>query len=510
MQPTRKTASVPPLTADLLIHGGRVIDPETGLDAVTGVAVTDGVITAVGDQDVPARRRIDATGKVVCPGFIDLHSHAQSIHGLRLQALDGVTTALELEAGALPTATALGLAAGQGRPVNYGFSAGWAAARAHVMDGIPLSASTPDQLPTALHVARAHRAGMQRTFGPATSREVDRILGMLEEEIGAGAIGIGALLGYVPDSERSEYVALAALAARHDAPVFTHQRWMSHREPGSSLEATLEVVGAAGETGAALHLCHVNSSSLQLIDQAMTAVEHARSQGVRVTTEAYPYGANSTVVGAPFFAPENLPALGMTPDRIRYLPTGEHIRDEARLRELRATDPAGLCVGEFLDLDTAAGRSMLLRGILTADTAIASDAMPVEPPLPDPSRAWPIGPGHLTHPRSAGCFARLLGWVVRDLAAMPLPEAIRRATLVPADILASSAPAMRRKGRLQAGCDADITVFDPATVTDRATFDEVVPSTGFSEVLVHGESVVRDGELVPDALPGKAVTGRAH
>src|SRR5882757_7794638 len=120
---------------DLLLTGGRVIDPETGLDGVLDVAITGGTIVAVGGPVPRAARTLDVRGRVVTAGFIDLHSHAQTIPSLRLQALDGVTTALELESGAGDVAGSLERAAAEGRPVNYGYSASWAQARMDVMDG---------------------------------------------------------------------------------------------------------------------------------------------------------------------------------------------------------------------------------------------------------------------------------------------------------------------------------------------------------------------------------------
>src|SRR5262249_33734061 len=120
--------------SSVVIRGGRVIDPGQGVDASMDLAIDNGAIVAVG-PDLHGRLVLDATGCVVAPGFIDLHSHAQSVAGHRLQAFDAVTTTLELEAGAIPVAAAYSRAGAEGRPLNYGYSASWAGARIHVLAG---------------------------------------------------------------------------------------------------------------------------------------------------------------------------------------------------------------------------------------------------------------------------------------------------------------------------------------------------------------------------------------
>jgi hypothetical protein len=344
--------------------------------------------------------------------------------------------------------------------------------------------------------------------GPASAGEVSRILGLLEEAVGDGALGIGVLVGYAPDSGRAEYFRLAALAARLGVPTFTHTRYISTEEPGTSLEGALEVIAASAGTGAHMHMCHVNSTSTRMIDEVAAAVETARATGVRVSTEAYPYGAGSTVIGASFLAPEALHRMGLTPSSLTYLGTGERVADADRLAELRATDPGGLVVVHFFDEDDDADLAVLERSFLLPDTAIATDAMPLVAPggAPAPD-AWPPPPDVFTHPRSAGSYARTLRWLVRERGVLTLTEAVRRSSLLPAQVLEEAVPAMRRKGRVQVGADADLVVFDPATVTDRATYTSVAPSSGFRHVLVAGTPVVRDGELLTGALPGRPIRG---
>ena len=180
------------------------------------------------------------------------------------------------------------------------------------------------------------------------------------------------------------------------------------------------------------------------------------------------------------------------------------------MNELRSIDPGGIAVIDFLRESDPDDLGFLMRAFLTAETAAASDAMPLVPTSGDMSEPipWPIPQGVLTHPRTAGTFSRVLRWYVRELGLLDLPEAVRRCTLVPAEILRDIAPDMRRKGRVQVGADADLVVFDPETITDRATYDEpTLASTGISQVFVSGHAVVRDGELVVEARPGRPVRG---
>jgi N-acyl-D-aspartate/D-glutamate deacylase len=485
------------MSADLVIAGGRVIDPFSGFDAVADVAVTAGRIAGIG-PGLEGTKRLDADGLIVAPGFIDLHSHVHSIAGHRVQAHDGVTTALDLEAGASPVSRAYAEAARAGRPLNYGFSASWAAVRMEVLAGVPADGRAFTLL---------HHLGKPEWQRPASRIERDRLLGALERELAAGALGVGVLVGYAPGTGPDEYLAVADAAARAGRPVFTHARELVEADPAVLVDGPTEIVRAAAETGAHMHYCHINSTSRRHIDRVLGLVEQCRAEGGRVTTEAYPYGSGSTAIGAAFLDPELLPRWELTPRSIIYLPTGERVADVARLRELRADDPGGLAIIEMLREDDPADRDLLDRGMLGPDTMVASDAMPLlHDGQPVDDSAWPLPPGTVTHPRTAGTFARTLRRYVREDGTMDVSEAIRRSATLPALALQDMSPDMRRKGRLQVEADADIIAFDLATVTDQATYAESSRvSTGIRHVLVNGVALIGDGRLDTTVLPGRPV-----
>ncbi len=488
---------------DIVLRGGRVIDPETGLDQLLDVAITGDTVTEMGHYLGPARTEIDVAGLVVTAGFIDLHSHVNSIPGLRLQALDGVTTALELEAGVSPAGAAYRSAAAQGRPVNYGFATSWALARMEAVAGIPLDGSL------GTFLANISSPAWQR---PAAPMEISAMLGRLSADLADGALGIGVLVGYAPQSDPAEYLQVAELAAEAGVPTFTHARDMIEMVPDAVIDGAEELVRAAGETGAQMHYCHVNSTSQRHIDRVLGLVGRAQAEGARVSTEAYPYGSGMTGIGAAFLAPERLPERGLTPSSLTYALTGERVAGEARLRELRQADPGGLVIIELLSEDDPADRDLLLRSLTFPGAMIASDAMPLTWPGPEPDPlTWPLPAAAVTHPRTAGTFCRALRLLTRDTARLSLPEALSRCSLLPARLLEERVPAMRRKGRLQPGSDADIVILDAATVTDQATYAASTrPSAGIAHVLVAGTFVVRNGSIVASALPGRPVRADAR
>ncbi len=481
---------------ELVLHGGRVIDPESGLDAFRDVGIDGGSISAISVEPLEGDTMIVATGLVVAPGFIDLHSHAQTLSGRRLQACDGVTTALDLEAGRAHIGDAYAAEAREGSPINYGFSASWAAIRMQAVGGLNPQAGSDGVLGLL---------GDLRWQGPATTEQLSVILQALSDELGAGAIGIGLLMGYAPGVDPDEYLAIARLAADVGAPTFTHCRDLIEMSPETLIDGPEELVRAAGETGAHMHHCHVNSTSLRHIDRVLALMERCRAEGGRVSVEAYPYGSGATAIGAAFLSPERLAEHRLVPSSLRYLATGERVADEARLRELRELDPGGVVIVDILDEDSAADRRLLRRSLAFEGAIVASDAMPLVSASGqlDPA-AWPPPPGAVTHPRTAGCFSRAMRLWREE--GKPLLDALASCTLGPARVLEASAPAMRAKGRVQQGADADLLVFDHGRITDQATYeDSTRRSLGIRHVLVHGTVVVLDGDLVAAARPGRPV-----
>jgi N-acyl-D-aspartate/D-glutamate deacylase len=483
---------------DVVLRGGRVIDPETGLDAVRDVAIARGRVAEIGTALPPGRADVDVAGLVVTAGFVDLHSHAQDVASLRLRACDGVTTALELEAGVTPVSAAYAMAAAEGLPVNYGFAASWALARMESVAGVQLDGTL---LPFLLNIANP---AWQR---PADPQQLAAMLDRLATDLADGAVGIGVLAGYAPATDPDEYLQVAALAANAGVSTFTHSRDLREIAPEVAIDGAEEIIRAAEQTGAQMHYCHVNSTSLRHIDRVLDVIDRAQAAGARVSAEAYPYGSGMTAIGAAFLAPERLHERDLTPASLTYAPTGERVASEARLRELRQTDPGGLVIIHALDDDDPADRPLLLRALLVPGTVVASDAMPLTwaGPPPDPM-TWPLPPTGTTHPRTAGTFSRALRLLARDGGPFTLAEALAKCSLHPARLLQDFVPAMARKGRAQPGSDADIVVFDPDTISDQATYtDSIRPSTGIRHVLVNGTFVVRDGDLVTSALPGQPV-----
>ena len=447
---------------DVVIANGRVIDPESRTDAVRWVGIRGGKIAAVSPTALRGTVVLDASGMVVAPGFIDMHAHGHNDESYRLYAMNGVTTALELEVGTADVPAWYAMRDGKSL-LNYGITASHLQSRARMFND-------PGQfLPT----------------GPgandlATPEQVAAIVERVKAGLRQGGLGVGMGLQYTPGATKWEVLEVFRAAAAARAPVFVHTRSWGTTEPGSSVESFMEVIGAAAITGAPLHIVHLNSMSLSQTPMTLTLVEEARARGLDVTTEAYPYSAGMTRIESALFDRfENAPDSMY--QKIMWVETGERLTRDSFQKYRKQGG------GAILFLNTPEMEALAITSPLTA---IASDGG-VE--------------GGKGHPRTSGTYARVLGHYVRETKALTLSDAIRKMALLPAQRLEQIAPQFKGKGRIKVGADADIAVFDPNTVIDKSTYQAPAAAAfGFKHVLVNGVPVVKDGAVVGGVFPGRA------
>lgn len=444
---------------DIVLANGRVMDPGSGLDAVRNVGIRDGRIAAVSASPLQGRTVIDVKGLVVAPGFIDLHSHGQTPEAYGYKARDGVTTALEMEAGVSPVAAWYAQREGKSL-VNFGATSGHIPARIAVM----------------------HDSGTLLPRGPAANRaatpeEVRQIRDRVKQGLDEGALGIGLGIAYVPKATREEILDIFQIAAEYKAPCYVHVRFGGPVEP-SVEDAVQEVIADAAATGASLHIVHITSVGLRQTPTLLRMIRGSRARGLDVTTEAYPYNAGMTDIASAIFDEGwQQHQGGISYGDLQWAATGERLTAETFAKYRKQ---GGMVAIHAIPEDVV--RLALADPLVM----IASDGIIQN------------GKGH---PRAAGTYARVLGRYVREQHLLTLMDALRKMTIMPAERAGLSG-----KGRIQTGADADITVFDPARVIDRATFENPAQySDGIPYVLVNGASVVKDGALQSGVLPGRGV-----
>lgn len=453
---------------DLVIEDGRVLDPESGLDGVRNVGIAQGKIKRISPEHLDGRHVISARGLVVAPGFIDLHQHGQDLESQRVKALDGVTTALEMEIGKPDVAAFLQSKEGRSL-INYGTAASHVAARSMAF-GAPIP-----------EVGLLPKSG-PATDEPASPEQIQTMKTRLRHQLDAGALAIGMGIQYTPGATRWEVIEMFRLAAEHGVPVYTHVRSSGKHEPGSSVESLSEVIGAAAVSGASLHIVHINSSCGSLGLDCLTLVAGARARGLDVTTEAYPYEAGMTYVNSALFNPGWQEKFGVTYHDLMLPENGERLTQQ-RFEELHSSSQPRLVI---LFSNTMEAVDSVFRNPLVM---VASD-------------------GDRGHPRNAGTFCRVLARYVRSQGTLTLMDAVRKMSLMPAQMLERSTPSARLKGRLQEGADADVVIFDPQIVADRSTYQHPMePSVGVEYLLVGGVTLVDKGKLIEGIFPGKALLG---
>ena len=539
-------------TYDIVLIGGTVVDPETNLQAVRNVAISGGKIAMVSTTPLRGRTTVNAKGLVVAPGFIDIHVHGQSIPTDWLSAFDGVTTAVETEAGRYPTS--LGYAAGSvgGRPLNYGFGTAFAGARAEVAAGL-----LQDGTLTTKFLALGKATGTIVAGRVAPDRSA-LIVALTQSGLREGGLGIGMPVGYLTRSNKDEYVNLGQLARTFNRPVYSHLRYKNPQpDPNapegadvkSAFEGFQEGIEMSARTNAVNVLQHINSTATQELGTIVPMIKKAIASGIPVVPEMYPWGAGSTTVKTDFLEPTNLPLLKIEPSAIKPVndptKTFNSIEEFAAWRDSVPGDTT--VIVHYLDETDAKDRRLLDQAALMPNIIFASDAMPIvsSPKVAQQfggsvfpksrflaSSSWdakdqslPMGIG-TAHPRTAAVYSKIFANYViggadsiarkkqgldptltsTGLRKLTLMQAVRQSTLLPANLLGAGTPAARNKGRIQVGKDADVVVFDLASFTPRADYPaekNLLTSRGVKHLLVNGQFVIRDAKLDPNARPGR-------
>jgi hypothetical protein len=459
---------------DVVYAGARAIDPETGLDGIRNIGIAGSKIAAISTERLQGRRTIDARGLVAAPGFIDLHSHSTTYETAKYQAKDGVTTRLELEGGAFPVQQWYAQKAGK-ELINYGASASHNDARLFLLNGGNEQAAH-----------QSYREDIHKALSPQLRT---RLISELAQQLKDGAIGIGSMPQYAPGISHWELLDVSRLAAQMRTCVFTHIRYGSLVEPGSTLESIQENVANAAITGACVHIVHLNSMGMSASPDLLKLIHGARDHGLDVSTETYPWDASTDSIRSMIFDPGWEQRWGVGPGDLQSTSTGKRLTRE-----------------EFDALRNGTADDNVLMHMNTEGTIVA---LLQDPLMIVASDSGDVEEGKYSHPRTAGSFARVLGHYVREAGALTLSDAIAKMSLKPAQRLETFVPEMKRKGRLQVGADADVVLFDPDTVRERATYLNAIQySEGFQYVMVDGVLVVDRGKGVDKVFPGKPVQGR--
>jgi dihydroorotase len=444
---------------DLVILGGRVMDPETGRDEIANVGIREGQIQAITVDPIQGRRTIDASDKIVSPGFVDiLASIRQDKAAHEFKIGDGVTTVLGMHGGPIDVAGYARDHAAVGPLVNYAATVSHAELRAAV--------------------------GATDRYKPATREQIEAMRPLAVQAIRDGAVGIGFGINYTPGASYEEVFALFEVAAAEGVPCHLHARYKGNAFPLTMSLATMEVIAMAAASGAQAQLAHLISSTVGSAPLSIALIEGAQARGVDVGFDFHVWTRNQTRLQSALYDEGWQERFGGADYSDIYVADTQERLTEERFYELRDKPEIINVQTEFIPEEEMIMGLRSPLGIVSSDGGGLID-----------------GRGH---PRSTGTFGRFLGRFVRELGVVDWMDGIAKITLLPARRLEASVPAMARKGRLQIGMDADVTVFDPDTVRERATYAEPAQmSAGISYVIVNGVVVLDEGKIVEGAEPGQ-------
>jgi len=477
---------------DIVINNGRVMDPETKYDAVANVGIKGGKIAVITKNKIKGKQAINAKGLVVAPGFIDGHVHGMEPYLYRLMLRDGRTTMLDLEIGAHGSKLNEWYTRREGKAqLNYGVAVAHELARAEVIDGFKdwKYLYTPDA-----GVSRATKSGWSNTR--PTLEQGNQILALIDEGLAQGGLGIGSTVGYMREGVSArEIFELQKLGGLYGRSIGMHFRHTPGDDTGET-NGIQEMLANAAALGTPAIALHFNNPGYNMVHELLVRM---RERGYNVWGEIYPYSAGSTALNAVFLEPEVwVKALGHKyEDTVQDVATGEFYTQKSR-EEMLKKEPTRLVVVYKIP------ESAVVDWIKMPGVAIGSDGMPL---VPDDNLTWDTPYEDLpnTHPRTSGAFAKVLRLARENN--IPLMQAVSMTSYNYAKPLGDMGlKSMQVRGRMQEGMVADITIFDPKTVRDNATYAKgTLPSSGIIDVVVNGVIVMKDQEPLKGVNPGQPI-----
>lgn len=485
---------------DIVINNGRVMDPETKLDAVRNVGIKGGRIMVVTDTKISGKETIDAKGNVVAPGFIDFHVHGQDDFSQKVILRDGVTSPLELELGAYPVEDFYAYREGKSQ-ANYGVSVSHVGARLEVLDNVKNSVGGQPLYSDSINRAAKDGAKWSTERTATGSEERAKIMASVEEGLRQGGLGIGFPIGYQTNVSSSELTEVAGLANRYDSFILTHVRYLSQIPPSGYLGVE-ELVSVAAVNEVPLIVQHVPSNCLGLTGDCLDLINEANDNGTKVAAEFYPWEKGSSVIGADYLSPGFQERTGMDYSDILIVETNTPLTKETYEKYRKEAPGTAMIMHHIKHAD-------MMKALTDPKSFVGSDAFPYIDEKGNPL-AWdaPYEDG-LGHPRGAGTHAKMLR-LARE-GNITLMEAVAKMTYYPARFVENMVPDMRVRGRIQPGMVADITIFDPETVTENSDYLKgkgALPSTGIPYVLVNGTVVVKNSKVLKGVYPGQPIRNK--
>jgi N-acyl-D-aspartate/D-glutamate deacylase len=442
---------------DLVIAHGRVMNPETRLNSVLNIGIKGGTIEVLTTDEIKGKRTIDATGLVVSPGFIDILSYNPNPIGVWNKLSDGVTTNLAMHGGTSNPRVWYANYERQHLPINFGASFFYTEAR--------------------------NQFNLSR-YQHADKEQIRKLLAMAERAILNGSLGISFSLEYVPGITSDEIIPQMQLAKKFGVPVFFHARYSDMEEPGTNIDALNEIIGDARQTGASVHIDHINSTGGTFsMKRSLKMIQAARDAGLDITACTYPYDFWGTYLNSARFDRGWQNRFHISYNDLQIAGTSERLTAQSFRKYQREGK---------LAVAYAIPDSDIVASLQSPFVMIGSDAI--------------LGSAHNNHPRASGAFSRTIGVYVRERHVLSLMDAIAKMTLLPAQRLENKCSAMRRKGRISVGADADITIFDFNTIADRSTVEHPeYRSTGIEYVIVNGKIVKDKKGLNKNVRAGRAI-----